>query len=75
MLKEFLMKRAMASQLKDVPEAERNKIIAVVEKNPEFFERIAMEIHEKIKSGVSKEEATVQVLAANQEEMRKLLSA
>lgn len=74
MLKQFLMKRAMAAQLKDIPEEQRNKIIAVVEKNPEFFERLALDIQEKIKNGMTQEEATVTVLAANQEEMKKLLS-
>lgn len=74
MLKQFLMKRAMAAQLKDIPEEQRNKIIAVVEKNPEFFERLALDIQEKIKDGMTQEEATVAVLATNQEEMKKLLS-
>lgn len=74
MLKQFLMKRAMAAQLKDIPEEQRNKIIAVVEKNPEFFERLALDIQEKIKGGMTQEEATVAVLATNQEEMKKLLS-
>jgi hypothetical protein len=75
MLKEFVMKKAMAAQLKNIPEEERNKIIAIVEKNPEFFARLALEIQEKIKGGMTQEEATVAILAANQEEMRKLLGA
>lgn len=75
MLKEFVMKKAMAAQLKNIPEEERNKIIAIVEKNPEFFARLALEIQGKIKEGMSEQEATVAVLAVNQEEMRKLLGA
>ncbi len=74
MLKQFLMKRAMAAQLKDIPEEQRNKIIAIVEKNPEFFERLALDIQERIANGMTQEEATVRVLASNQDEMKKLLS-
>lgn len=73
MLKEYLMKKAMAAQLKDIPESEREKIIGIVEKNPEFFARLALEIQEKVKGGMTQQDATVAVLAVNQEEMRKLL--
>jgi hypothetical protein len=49
-------------------------IIAAVEKNPKFFEQIAKEIQDKIKKGVNKQTASMQVMMAHQNELRNLLS-
>lgn len=48
MLKRFLMKQAMKSQLKGVPEAEQNMLLDLVERNPAFFENLAKEMQEAI---------------------------
>lgn len=73
MIKEFLMKQVIKSQLKGVPEAEVNRIIELVEKNPELFKKIGDEIQAKIKAGRSQMAASMEVMRAHQAELQKIL--
>lgn len=66
----FIMKKVIASKLKDVPEEQRNQIIEMVEKNPELFQKIALEAQEKIKGGMEQMAAMQQVLMKYQNELR-----
>ncbi|HBH71273.1 MAG: hypothetical protein UU88_C0021G0003 [Parcubacteria group bacterium GW2011_GWC1_42_11] len=73
MIKEFLMKQVIKRQLKGVPEAEVNRIIALVEKNPELFKKIGDEIQAKVKAGRSQMAASMEVMRAHQSELQKVL--
>ena len=70
----FFMKAMLKQQLKALPPQQQDMIIAAVEKNPKFFEQIAKEIQDKIKKGVNKQTASMQVMMAHQNELRNLLS-
>lgn len=70
----FFMKAMLKQQLKSLPAQQQDMIIAAVEKNPKFFEQIAKEIQDKIKKGVDKQTASMQVMMAHQNELRNLLS-
>lgn len=48
-LKTFLLKKMLSSQLKGVPQAEQDKIFAMIEKNPDLFTKIGTEVQEKMK--------------------------
>jgi hypothetical protein len=69
----FLMKQMLKRQMKGVPEEEQEKIFTMIEKNPDFFQNIATEIQEKMKNGKGQQEASMEVMMANQEKMRELL--
>ena len=71
--KNFLLRQAMKSKLKDVPEAEREKLIALMEKNPEFFKKIGDEVQKRVKAGQSEMAATMVVMRENQAELQKLM--
>lgn len=73
MFKEFLLKQVIKRQLKGVPEAEINRIVALVEKNPELFKKIGDEIQAKVKSGRSQAAASMEVMRAHQAELQKVL--
>lgn len=73
MLKKFLMKQAMRSQLKDVPAAEQEMILGMVEKNPAFFENLAKELQEGIASGKDQQSVALEIMNRHQNELRKLL--
>ena len=73
MFKEFLLKKMIKSQLKGVPDAEVDRIIMLVEKNPELFKKIGDEIQAKIKSGRSQAAASMEVMRAHQAELQKVL--
>lgn len=71
--KDLLIKKALKSQLKGVPEDQQNKIIAAVEKNPKLFSDIAAEVQEKIKGGMDQQTATMKVMMAHQQELQDLM--
>lgn len=73
MIKEFLLKQVIKRQLKGVPEAEVDRILAIVEKNPDLFKKIGDEIKAKVKSGRSEQAASMEVMRAYQGELQKVL--
>lgn len=73
MFKEFLLKQMMKKQLKGMPEAEIDRIVGIVSKNPDFFKKIGEEIEKKIKSGRSQTAATMEVMRAHQAEIQKMM--
>lgn len=73
MIKDFLMKQVIKRQLKGMPEAEVNRIIMLVEKNPELFKKIGDEIQAKVKAGRSQMAASMEVMRAHQAELQKVL--
>lgn len=75
MFKEFFLKKIIKSQLKGVPEAQVDQIIAIVEKNPELFKKIGDEIKAKTKAGRSEMAASMEVMRAHQAEIQKALKS
>lgn len=61
------------SQLKGVPDAQIDHIIALVEKNPDLFKKIGDEIQAKVKAGRSQQAASMEVMRAHQAELQKVL--
>lgn len=74
MFKRFLMKQAMKSQLKNVPAAEQEKILDLVERNPEFFENLAKELQEGLKSGRDQQTVALEIMAKHKHELSKLMA-
>lgn len=72
-LKSFFMKQMLARQMKDVPEAQRNMIIAAVEKNPKLFEDIANEVQALTKGGKDQMSATMEVMRKHQSELQEAM--
>jgi len=56
-----------------MPSAEADKILAIVEKNPDFFVKIAGEIQEKIKAGKDQMQATIEVMKSHEAELKNIL--
>lgn len=73
MFKEFLLKKVLKSQLKGMPEEQIDRIIQLVEKNPELFKKIGDEIKAKTKAGRSEMAASMEVLRVHQAEIQKAL--
>ncbi len=71
--KNFLLKQALKVKMKDVPEAEREKMLALMEKNPDFFKKIGDEVQKRVKAGQSETAATMVVMREHQSELQKLL--
>lgn len=69
----FLMKQMLKKQMKGVPEAEQEKVLNAIEKNPDFFQKIAADIQEKMKTGSGQMEATMEVMKENQDKLREVM--
>jgi len=70
MFQNFLLKKMLKSQ--GVPPEQVDMLVAMIEKNPELFKKIASEIQEKIKSGMSQMDASMKVMEKYKEELKKL---
>ncbi len=73
MFKNFLLKQALKSKMKGVPDAERDKMLELIDKNPEFFKKIGDEVQKKVKAGQSEMTATMVVMREHQAELQKLM--
>lgn len=71
-MKTFLMRKMLASQMKGVPQAEQDKIFNMIEKNPELFQKIALEVQEEVKKGKDQMSATMEVAKRYEAELKKL---
>ncbi len=60
-------------QMKGVPEAEQDRIIALVEQNPDFFNSIAQEVEALTKQGRSQQAAVMEVMRKRQGELQKIM--
>ena len=72
-VKNFAAKQVLKSQLKGVPQEMQDKILAAMEKDPAFFEKIAKEIEQKVKEGKTQTAASMEVMRRYQDELRKLM--
>jgi hypothetical protein len=72
-IKNFLMRKMLKSKMKDVPEAEQEKIFKAIETNPDLFQKIAVEVQAKMKEGKDQMTATMEVMQNHQEELKKVL--
>ena len=70
MFKNFLLKKMLRSQ--GVPEAQIDTVINMMEKNPELFKTIALEIKEKTKSGMDQMTSSMEVMKKYESELKKL---
>jgi hypothetical protein len=71
MFQNFLLKKMLRTQ--GVPEAQIDMFVSMMEKNPELFKTIATEIQEKMKSGMSQNDAGMMVMKKYEQELKKLV--
>jgi hypothetical protein len=67
------MKQAMKSQLKNVPKDQQEKIMSLIDKNPEFFKEMAGKVKKKIDAGKPQMSAMMEVMQENKEELQRLM--
>lgn len=72
-LQNFLLSQVVKHKMKDVPEAQREQIIALVQKDPELFKRIGEEIERRTKGGESQMKASMEVMKKYRTEIAALM--
>ena len=60
--------------MKDIPKEQRDKFIEVVEKNPDFFQKIAEEVQVEMENGKDQTTATMEVIQRYQSELQNIVS-
>lgn len=73
MFKNFLVKKLMKSQLKNLPKDQADMIGAMVEKDPELFMKIAQEAQQLVKGGEDQMSAMMKVSKKYEKELRHLM--
>jgi hypothetical protein len=72
-IKDFLMKKMLKNQLKGIPEAEQDRLIDLITKNPALFQKIAAEAQEHMKGGMDQMSAMQKVMMKYQSELKEIL--
>lgn len=75
MIKEFLTRKLLERQLRDVPESQRAPIMAMMEKDPELFQKISGEIKAEMKKGKDQMAAAMIVMPKYQSQLAALMGA
>lgn len=74
-VKNFAVKKILESQLKDVPDDQKELIMTMVEKDPALFEKIAKELQAEMKAnGNNQMNAAMKVLPKYQKEILAVMS-
>ncbi len=71
--KQFMMRKLMEHQLKNVPPEQKELILTMVEKDPKLFEKIALEMQAEMKAGKSQMTAAMAVFPKYQKELQALM--
>jgi len=71
MFQNFLLKKMLKA--KGVPEGQIDMFVGMMEKNPELFQKLALEAREKVKSGMDQTKASMEVMKKYEEELKKLV--
>ena len=72
-IKDFFLKQALKYKMKDVPEEQRERLLSVMEKNPDFFKKIGEEVQKRMKGGMSEMAATMVVMREHQAELQRIM--
>ncbi len=74
-LKNFAIKKALETQMKNVPEDQKQMIMEMLDKDPSLFEKIAKEIQAELKTnGNNQMAAAAKVLPKYQREIMAIMS-
>ncbi len=63
----------LESQLSGLPQTEKDKFFNVFEQNPDFFQKIAVEVQEEMKKGRDQMSATLEVVKKYENDLKKMI--
>lgn len=71
-IKKMLMKKMMERQLKNAPAGQRDMLMAMLDKNPDLFMKIAEETQKRVKAGENQMAAMMAVSKKYEAELKAL---
>ena len=72
-IKTFLMKKMLTSKMKGVPQGDQEKVFSMLEKNPDLFQKIGLEVQEEMKKGLDQMTATMNVVKKYEADLKGLI--
>ena len=69
----FIMKKMVKRQIKDMPQDQQDMIMNLVEQNPELLKTISTEIQAKTKKGIDQQSAMMQVMMDHKDELQRAM--
>ncbi len=73
-IKTFLLRKMLSSQMKGVPQADQDKVFAMLEKNPDLFQKIGMEVQYEMKrTGAAQMTATMKIVKKYEADVKGLM--
>lgn len=72
-IQSFLMRQVAKAKMKDVPEAQREQLLAMVEKDPALMKKIGEEIERRKKGGENHMKASMEVMKKYRTELAELM--
>jgi predicted house-cleaning noncanonical NTP pyrophosphatase (MazG superfamily) len=69
----FLMKKMIQNQIKNLPAEQQTKILTAFDKNPELFKKIAEEVKVASKNGNNSQMAAMNVMSKYKKELQELM--
>ena len=72
-IQSFIFNQYAKWKLKDMPEAQREQMTALISKNPELFKKIGEEIERRKKGGESEMKASMEVMKKYRTELSVLM--
>ncbi len=73
-LQNFLVRQVAKAKMKDVPEAQREQLLTLLEKNPDLMKKIGEEIERRTKKGGEPQmKATMEVMKKYRAELAELM--
>lgn len=74
MFKNFLMRKMLEKQTKGMPKEEQEKLLAMLEKDPDLFMQIATEIQAEMKKGKDQMAAAMAIMPKYQSKLQALMA-
>jgi len=67
------MEKMLEKQMKNLPEDQKQAMMSMLEKNPDFFQKIGEEIKEEMDKGKNQVAASMKVMRKHQAKMQQLM--
>ena len=72
-IKSYITEKLIRSKMKNLPKAQQDMYIKLINENPELFKKIGDEVKVLTKNGTSEMTATMQVMRKYQAEIQRLM--
>ncbi|MEY4440800.1 MAG: hypothetical protein RLY49_426, partial [Candidatus Parcubacteria bacterium] len=69
----FVMKKLVQRQIKDMPKDQQEMIMNLIDENPELLKTISTEIQAKVKKGIDQQTAMMQVMMDHKDELQRAM--